>query len=477
MSAFAEYASYDGVGLAELVQKKEVQPIELVEAAIARTTSENAKLNFLANPMFEQARKSAAKADIDGGFAGVPFALKDLSLHCKGGRLTNGSRLYRGYVSDHDSELASRYRQAGLIFVARTTSPEFGLTTTTESQLFGPTLNPWDSSLTPGGSSGGSAAAVAAGAVPLASAGDGGGSIRIPASCCGLFGLKTTRGRVPAGPAHGEIANGLGSHHVVSRSVRDSARALDLTCAPETGAPYTAPRSGGSYEEAASKDPRRLRIGVQRVAFNGANVHVDCLSATEDAAALCASLGHDVEYVDVSVDHQKLQRVIATLFGTLVIANVRGREAELGREARDDEIERATREYFDMASSFSALDYLLALEDMHLLGRRFATSFEDFDILLSPTMPQPPKKIGDLSLSHPEMSEHFAHLAETVGFTQIYNAAGSPAMSVPLYWNDAGIPIGVQFGARFGDEAALFGLAGQLERARPWLGRVPPGAS
>jgi len=477
MSTFAEYSTYDGVGLATLVQKKEVTPGEILEAAIARAERENAKTNFLATPMFDEARKSVNTVDTGLGFAGVPFAVKDLSLHCKGGRLTNGSRFFSGYVSDHDSELVSRYRRAGLVIIGRTTSPEFGLTTTTESRLFGATLNPWDTSATSGGSSGGSATAVASGVVPLASSGDGGGSIRIPASCCGLFGVKTTRGRVPAGPDHGEIANGLGAHHVLSRSVRDSARALDLTCAPETGAPYTAPRFEGTYEGAAAQDPRKLKIAVQRKAFNASKVHADCISATEDAAALCASLGHDVEYVDFSIDYQKLQRVIVTLFSSLVLANVRAREQELGRKVREDELEKRTFEYFHYAQSLTALDYLLALEDMHHFSRVFSRFFENYDVILSPTMSQPPKKIGDLSLDHQDVQENMRHLAETVGFTQIYNASGNPAMSVPLYWNEAGLPVGVQFGSRFGDEATLYGLAGQLERARPWFGRVPPNLS
>jgi Asp-tRNA(Asn)/Glu-tRNA(Gln) amidotransferase A subunit family amidase len=469
-----DYESYDGLGLAALVKKRATSASELLETAIARCEQRNPALNAVVIPMLEQAR-AAAKADVPKGpFEGVPFLLKDLHLNVPGVRTTNGSSMFVDNVPANESELVARYRRAGLVVFGKSASPEFGLTCTTESRVFGQTKNPWNLEHTSGGSSGGASTAVAGGIVPLANASDGGGSIRIPASCCGLFGLKPTRGRTPLGPDAGEGWGGMSCVHAVSRSVRDSAALLDATAGPDLGAPYAAQPPQRPWLAEVGANPGRLRIAVNTESWNGAATHPDCVAAAEDAAKLCESLGHHVERARFAPSSIEELRIAAL---TAISANVRwaieDRAKKLGREAKPDDVEPGTWAVAELSKGLRAVDYAGAVKVLHRTGRELARFLTSYDAILSPTMGTPPPKLGVLSLSAPDMKEQVRVLMEATGYTQLANTSGAPAMSVPLFWNAAGLPIGVQFVGRHDDEATLFRLAAQLEQARPWFARKP----
>jgi Asp-tRNA(Asn)/Glu-tRNA(Gln) amidotransferase A subunit family amidase len=469
-----DYESYDGLGLAALVKKRAASASELLETAIARCEQRNPALNAVVIPMLEQAR-AAAKADVPKGpFEGVPFLLKDLHLNVPGVRTTNGSSMFVDNVPANESELVARYRRAGLVVFGKSASPEFGLTCTTESRVFGQTKNPWNLEHTSGGSSGGASTAVAGGIVPLANASDGGGSIRIPASCCGLFGLKPTRGRTPLGPDAGEGWGGMSCVHAVSRSVRDSAALLDATAGPDLGAPYAAQPPQRPWLAEVGANPGRLRIAVNTESWNGAATHPDCVAAAEDAAKLCESLGHHVERARFAPSSIEELRIAAL---TAISANVRwaieDRAKKLGREAKPDDVEPGTWAVAELSKGLRAVDYAGAVKVLHRTGRELARFLTSYDAILSPTMGTPPPKLGVLSLSAPDMKEQVRVLMEATGYTQLANTSGAPAMSVPLFWNAAGLPIGVQFVGRHDDEATLFRLAAQLEQARPWFARKP----
>ena len=473
MSVDALFDREDGLRLAELVRRRDVSPKELLDAAIARVEARNPALNAVVIRAFEEGRKAIESGLPDGPFRGVPWLIKDLHAAWAGVRLCNGSRFFADNVSDFDTELVARYKRAGLVLFGRTASPEFGLTATTESTLNGDTHNPWRLAHSAGGSSGGAAAAVAAGIVPAAHATDGGGSIRVPASCCGVFGMKPTRARVPSGPKLGEGWSGMAVQHAVSRSVRDSAALLDVAAGPELGDPYFAPLPERPYLEEVGRDPGRLRIALQTRAFNGAEVDPDCVAAARDAAELCRSLGHEVEEAELSVDRE----LLAGATGVIISANLRAtlleRGEQLGRAYTADDLEPLTFLMAEGAKSREAADYARAIRAIHAIGRRVSAFLEDFDALLTPTMGTPPLPLGRLALTRSDFAGLLGDLTRTVGFTQLFNASGHPAMSVPLSWNAAGLPIGVQFAGRFGDEATLFRLAAQLESARPWFLRRP----
>jgi amidase len=474
MGTIDTYERHDALALAELVRKGRVSPRELLECAIERVETRDAQLGAVVIRWFDAARAVAEQELPDGPLRGVPFLVKDLHAPVRGGRMTNGSRLFADYVADHDSELIFRYRRAGLVLFGRSASPEFGLTTTTESALFGATRNPWSPEHSAGGSSGGAAAAVAAGILPAAHASDGGGSIRIPASCCGLFGLKPTRARIPAGPDVGEGWNGMSIAHAITRSVRDSAVLLDATHGADLGAPYWAPPASASYLEQSRTDPGRLRIAVQTESFNGVATHADCAEAVRDAADLCRSLGHELVPARLQVDAAALGPATQAIIAANLRAQVLDRVTALGRQLGDEDIEPGTRALVDAAARMDAAAYARSVVTLHEAGRRVARFLEDFDLMLTPTLAVPPPPIGRLALSNPNFERLVKDITATVGFTQLFNAAGNPAMSVPLHWNSAGLPIGVQFAGRLGDEAMLFRLAGQLEDARPWFDRRPP---
>jgi amidase len=463
-----DLAFLDATAQAELVRQKEVKPIELVEAAIARIEQLNPTLNAVITPMYELARAAAVEKLPPGPFAGVPFLLKDLLASFAGVRMTLGSKLLQGYVPDHDSELVARYKQAGLIIVGKTNTPEFGILPTTEPKLFGPCRNPWNTEHTTGGSSGGAAAAVASGMVPMAHGNDGGGSIRIPASCCGVFGLKPTRARNPLGPDFGDVMSGLVAEHALTRSVRDSAALLDATAGPDVGDPYWAPPPARPFLQEVGADPGRLRIAFITKALTDVTVHADCVQAVEEAAKLCSELGHMVEETTLPINADLLFNAFSVLWSAGTGATLKA----LG-DAKDL-VEPLSWALKEMSDQFTAADYVLALQTLQNVSREVARFFQNYDVLLTPTLAEPPLPLGAFD-SPPDNPMHGLYRSGKFAcFTPICNMTGQPGMSVPLFWNSANLPVGSHFIGRFGDEATLFRLAAQLEEARPWAGRRPP---
>ena len=474
MHGFAEYVDYDGLGLAELVRTREVAATEILEAAIRRIERLNPTLNAVVTKVYDEARAEAQALDAKAPFAGVPFLLKDLGGAQAGVPLSAGSRFFVHAPAPADAEIVKRHKRAGLMILGRTNTPEFGLSATTEPVLFGPTRNPWDPTRTAGGSSGGSAAAVAARMVPLAHASDGGGSIRIPASCCGLFGLKTTRNRNTLAPYAGESLAGCAVEHVVSRSVRDSAAALDATAGPAPGDPYFAPPPARPFLEEVATPPGRLRIALTTKAFGGAPVHPDCVAAAEATARLCEELGHVVEEAAPAFDVESLDANYNRIFAVGVTANIQMRARAFGKELDPSGFERVTWAMIEMGRRISAPDYVMMVNRLHGISREIAVFFETYDALLTPTLAEPPVELGVLDMMSEDLAAYTERLWRFTPFTYPFNVTGQPAMSVPLSWNKAGLPIGVHFVGRYGDEATLFRLAAQLEQARPWADRRPP---
>lgn len=470
--AIQGYSDYDAVGLAELVASGEATAAELLEEAIARAERVNERINAVVYPYYDMARERALSGLPEGPLRGVPFLLKDLYLLWAGQPMSNGSRIYADYVPDHDHEMTARYKAAGLSVFGRSTSPEFGITSTTESMLHGKTRNPWNLEHTAGGSSGGAAAAVAAGILPAANASDGGGSIRIPASCCGLFGLKPTRGRTPSGPDVGEGWAGMSTIHAVSRSVRDSAALLDATAGPDVGAPYYAPPPARPWLEEVGAPLGQLRVGVITTAFNGVETHPDCLAAVERAAQLCRDLGLEVEEAALEIPAEVRNPLFDVIRPATLVA-VEDRAAQLGRDPNPEDVEPIT---WQMISGElpSGADYLRATRAVHAIGRIVAGFFTKYDLMLTPTMASPPFLLGHLNLDREDMQAQGRDVQQTVGYTSTFNASGNPAASVPLWWNEAGLPIGVQFVAPYGDEARLIRLGSALEEAQPWFDRRAP---
>jgi Asp-tRNA(Asn)/Glu-tRNA(Gln) amidotransferase A subunit family amidase len=474
-----DYTGHDALGLAELVRQREASPAERVEAAIAVIERHNPALNAVVVRQFEAARAHAGRSGSgpealpEGPFRGVPFLNKDLGFQEAGVAMTNGSRAYKDFIAPRDSGTIADYRRAGLITCGRTNSPELGLCSTTEPLLHGPSRNPWDPARTPGGSSGGSAAAVAAGMVPAASASDGGGSIRIPASCCGIFGLKPSRGRVSAAPLGGEPWNGLSCKHALTRSVRDSAALLDAVDGPRTGDPYAAPPKARPYRDEVGREPGRLRIGFSAVPLYDRPVGAECRAALEDAARLCESLGHDVEEATPDYDRKALRDTWLAIVAANQADAAEDARAVLGREPGEDDLEPWTHTLVARGRDMTSGQLIATLRTMHLESRKVAKFHETFDIYLTPTLAKPPVPIGEVAMTYRSEAEFMPRTTGFSPFTRLANCTGQPSMSVPLYWSEAGLPIGTLFTARFGDEATLFRLAGQLERARPWFARTP----
>ncbi len=471
--AVRDYLREDATGLAALVRSRKVSAAELLEIAIARTEAVDPHINAVVQRHFELARKAVANAPLDAPLAGVPWLLKDLNVQMAGTQTSNGSRFFAGRVSSADSTVVERYRAAGLVCFGKSAAPEMGRTVTTESSLHGATRNPWNREYSSGGSSGGASAAVAAGILPAAHATDGGGSIRIPAALCGLFGLKPTRLRTPNGPGRTEGWGGLSVGHAVTRSVRDSALILDISQGPEPGAAYWPPPPAGNYVDELGRPPGQLRIGLLRASPLGSPVDPDCLAAVDAAAALCQSLGHHI--TDFSLPGGGLELMMA--FGALVGAGfataVRERALELGREPGADDLEAVNLAGYRRASAMSAIDLELARQAVHRFGFTMHHAMQDVDIILSPVTARATWTLGTMSLSQPP-AEFYQHLAGTSDFTALYNMSGQPAMSVPLHTGSKGLPVGAMFGARYGDEKTLFRLAAQLEQAAPWAGRLSP---
>jgi amidase len=473
MAKIEEFGSLDALGLAELVRKKHVKPIELVDAAIEMIERLNPTLNAVVTPMYEQARALSLGKIPDGPFTGVPFLLKDLGAPYAGVRMTMASAAMRDFVPDHDSELVARLKRAGLIILGKTNTPEFGILPTTEPRLFGPCHNPWEVNHTTGGSSGGSSAAVAARLVPMAHANDGGGSIRIPASCCGLFGLKPTRARNPLGPDFGDIFSGLVIDHAVTRSVRDSAALLDATAGPDIGDPYWAPPPARPFLQEVGTSSGKLRIAFTVTAGSEIKVHPDCVSAVHEAAKLCVELGHQVEEVVPLLNRELVTQSFMVLWSAGCSWTIDGIGMVTGRTVTAAQVEPLTWALHEMGRKQSASAYLLSLSLLQRVARDIGQFFLKYDVWLTPTLSEPPVPLGTFDSPPENPLQGLRRAEQFVPFTPICNVTGQPAMSVPLYWNAEGLPIGVHFVGRFGDEATLFRLAAQLESARPWAGRKP----
>jgi Asp-tRNA(Asn)/Glu-tRNA(Gln) amidotransferase A subunit family amidase len=470
----ADTDRYDAIGLADLVAKGDVTPLELLHAVQKRVESIQPRLNCFSALFFDKAEAQIEAGLPEAPFRGVPFALKDISHQLKGTATTNGSRLFQENVPDFDSTLVERYKKAGLVIFGKTTSPELGLSPSTESALFGKTRNPWNPERTPGGSSGGTAAAVASRALPMAHGSDGGGSIRMPASCCGVFGLKPTRARVPLGPTQFEGWNGLSVHHALTLSVRDSAALLDATAGPEKGSPYSAPPPERPFLEEVKRSPGKLRIAMVLSPASGASVDPECLKAATDAAKLCEDLGHDVEEARLPEPCKTVGEIMATLVFVSVARTLEDAAEARGRPVTEADVEPITWDNYQRGLSIPSVAYSRAIHACHQVGLAMARFQEAFDVVLSPTLAKPPIPLGVLSLSAPSAEDYGRELVAFMPFTQLYNVTGQPSMSVPLHWTSDGLPVGVMFSARFGDEATLFRLAAQIEEARPWRERRPP---
>lgn len=470
-----DYARRDALDLAGLVARREVTPDELLDAALARLEAVNPVINAVAHRFEALARADIAAGLPKGPFHGVPFMTKDLGVAVRGAPLGAGSLAWTGNVAAEDGVLAARYRAAGLAIFGSTTTPELGLTSSTENRVQGLTRNPWNPERIAGGSSGGAAAVVAAGVIPLAQASDGGGSIRTPASCCGLFGLKPSRGRVPLGPNRTEGWNGMSVVHAVSRSVRDSAALLDASCGIEPGARYDAsPPPSGGYLAHLDTRPRPLRIALWTRAWTGEPVHPDCADAATSAASLCESLGHTVVEAQPPIDGPALLQAFGAILATCVRKDLDDRAAARGAPIAVSELETLTAFYRKRGADVSGLDLQNAFAVQQQQAIRIAHFMADFDVLLTPTQGTPPLPLGVIGLSPSDFGEYGRQIGAFGPFTAAANHTGQPAMSVPLHWNGDGLPIGVMFTGRYGDEATLLRLAAQLEEAQPWKDRRPP---
>ncbi|WP_148861197.1 amidase [Marinobacter fonticola] len=481
----SEYLQYDAVGLADLIRRKTVSSREVLGAAIKRAHAVNPALNAICHSQFNEALDQAPSDE--GPFSGVPFLLKDLAQEQAGMPCTYGSYALRNQVAERDSAYVSRARHAGLVVIGRTATPELGLKAVTESRLWGATRNPWDRTRTPGGSSGGSGAAVAAGIVPMAGANDGGGSIRIPAAYNGLFGLKPSRGRVSAGPGMGEHWAGASADHVVSRSVRDSALMLDQLSGPESGDPFTIPAPSRPYYDLIKDAPRKLRVGVFTSSPYQGEVAQACLDAVEGTARTLENLGHHVEYARPDFDGMALARCYLGLYFGEVSTAMDRAARQFG--ARDKDFELDTRLIGMLGRTLPTPEYLRLRQQWNDFARALGLFFETYDLYLCPTNGQMPAEIGELDTpAHLQVvsrlmlmlkAGRWVHRSglvdqlalESLGrtpFTQLANLTGTPAMSVPLHWTANGLPVGVHFGAAHGNDGMLLQLAAQLEATLPW---------
>ncbi|MGQ0336039.1 amidase [Halomonas elongata] len=464
--------THDGLSLAQLVMSGEITSTELVEAVIERLERVEPSLNAVVERLYDEARAASLEPiDKNLPFAGVPTLVKDLFSPVSGALMTQGSRATGEVRAEFDTEAVARLRQAGCLLLGTSTSPEFGTSYTTESTRHGATCNPWNLEHSAGGSSGGAAALVAARVVPFAHGNDGGGSLRVPASCCGVFGFKPSRGLMPSGPMVGEGWGGMGTSHAITRTVRDSAALLDATAGTDLGAPYAAPISPSPYREATERNPGTLRIGL----IDGLSLAPEAEAVARQTASLCESLGHRIEPVMLPVDWEAFYQRCFDIIGPStrefldMLGDMRGTPVD------EQELEPRTRVMLRERGRIDATRYVAAINDIHALGRRVAATMQQYDLLLSPTLARQPPRIGELDAFDDRLS-----LAEIIDdfhgycpFTALFNATGQPAMSVPLFWTKDGLPLGSHFAGRFGEESRLFSLAAQLERAQPWAKRVP----
>ena len=465
---------HDAMGLAALVKARKASPTELLEASITRAEALNPKFNFIAQRHYDRARAAIAKGLPDGPFTGIPWLIKDLNTYIAGEVTDNGSRFYKGYKAPVTSELVTRIERAGFVVFGKTTSPEFGLTGTTENKLTGDTRNPWNVAHIAGGSSGGAAAAVAAGVLPAAHATDGGGSIRIPASCCGLFGMKPSRGRIPMGPTRTEGWGGLSCHHAVTRSVRDSAAIMDATHGVEPGSRYAAPTPDGSFLSQVAKKPGKLRIALMLTPASGAPVDKEVQDTVRAAAKLCEELGHHVEEAAPKIDAGAIGQASFVIIASSIAADIEDRAKATGLVPGPDLLEPITLAFLGYGRTTSGMDFARANNTLQTAAVSIGQFMQDYDVILSPTLAAPPLELGRINLSPDCDFRTWGERAAMFSpFTQVANLTGQPAMSVPLGMSAKGLPIGVMFTGRYGEEALLYRLAGQLEDAAPWAARRP----
>ena len=476
MLSLNEYAKYDGLGLAELVARKEVSAEELVTTAVQAIEKINPQLNAVLQVLSDQARAEIRGGLPQGPFSGVPFLIKELVLHAKGVRLDMGSRLAQGYVASEDSELMARFRRAGFVLTGTTQTPELGYNPTTETVLFGPVHNPWKAGHSAGGSSGGSGAAVAAGVVPVAHANDGGGSIRIPASCNGLVGLKPSRDLVPTGPDYSDPLCGLACEFVVSRSVRDSATLLDIVAGADAGAPGIPVPPARPYREEVNAAPGKLRIAWTTMPASGEKVDPECEQAVHDTVQVLEELGHTVYEGRPEYDWEEFLKEIHVIWTAYNAMAVEDLAAEMGRSPSPDTLEAVTLACWEDGKKYSAVDLLKSLDYGGRLSRIVGRFFEGLDVFVTPTIAKPPAPHGEVNQNRAGMTamEWTRQVFSYVPFTPLFNTTGQPAISLPLHWSADGLPVGVQFVGHFGDEAGLLRLAAQLEEAKPWADKRPP---
>lgn len=496
MDPFPEYDQLDACGLAALVRRGEVAAATLLDAAVERAARVNPVLNAIVEPMHDHARRQLSQLPADGPFLGVPFLMKDLGQAVAGAPLRNGSRFFRDFVPDHDSEIVRRFHAAGLVTFGKTSAPELGLLGTTEPVAHGPTRNPWDRTRTAGGSSGGAGAAVAAGIVPMASASDGGGSIRIPAACNGLVGLKPSRGRNPSGPDLGEGWYGQVQDGVISRSVRDTAAALDATAGGDPGMPYAAPPPRLAFADEVTREPGQLRIAVSTDSLcSDTPLDRDCLAGIEQTTALLESLGHRCEQIQRPFEAVPLGSAFMLRVLACTGAEIRDAEALLGRRSAYDEFEPLTRAFANLARSFTAVDLTLANRHIERAMRQLGRQMQDYDVMLTATTATPPPHLGvfdpvgvDALLTRVSSRVPLGPLVKWgntleqlvernftfVTSTMVANMSGEPSISLPLHWSTDGLPVGMMFTAPIYQESTLLRLAAQLEQARPWHNRRPP---
>ena len=473
MASFKEYETCDAVTLAELVARKEISAAEVLEEAIVRAERLNPRINAITVPLYDHARKAVASGLPQGPLTGVPFLLKDLGAQLQGTRTTGSGKLWAEHVAAYDTTLVARYRAAGLNTFGKSASPEMGLAPSTEPAMYGPCRNPWSLGHSAGGSSGGAAAAVAARILPMAHATDGGGSIRVPASACGLFGLKPTRARNPSGPDVGEGWGGQSIAHCVSISVRDTAALLDVSAGPEVGDPYWAPPPAGRFIDEIGRPPGKLRVALCTTPWNGEPVDAECQQAAEDAGRLCESLGHSVSVARPDVDWGPFREATRMLVAANVLATLRKRAKVVGKALEASDVEPLTWSIAQLGSRYTAADYADAITVIHAAGRIVARFLTSHDILLTPTMCTPPWPLGVLSLSATDTDAYLTAVNRSIAFTSLFNASGNPAASLPLHWTKTGLPVGVQLVAPFGDEARLLRLSAQIEQAKPWKDKRP----
>jgi Asp-tRNA(Asn)/Glu-tRNA(Gln) amidotransferase A subunit family amidase len=473
MAGFAEYERFDALGLAALVRRREVTPAELLEAAIARVEARNPTVNAVVMPLYDYGRQAIAAGLPEGPFTGVPFLLKDLSAALAGTPTTRGCQFFADALAAGDSEQVKRLKRAGLVIFGKTNTCELGLSLTCEPRFYGPTRNPWDPTRISGGSSGGAAAAVGARMLPAAHGSDGFGSIRAPAACCGLVGLKPTRGRNTMAPYLGEGLGGLSTEHALTLSVRDSAALLDVTAGPGGGDPYVAPPPARPFRAECGVNPGRLRLALTSTAPNGAAVAANYVQALHDTAQLCVALGHSVEAADPVIDAAAVIPTFLTLMAANTVVNLSSHPTA-GRAARQDEVEKVTwASAHVLGARLSGADYVRATQTAHRLGRQMAAFHEDYDVLLTPALAMLPPQLGWIDMMMDDVEEYWHRVFAFSPFTVWFNITGQPAIVLPLGQSAEGLPLSVQLVARFGEEATLFRLASQLEAARPWFNRQP----